>query len=131
MIVDSSAVMAVLLDEPESERIQDVVASTESVQMSEGTFIELGIVIDRRDNPVLSRRLDQLLDAWGVEFVAVDRGQALRARQAHRDFGRGSGHRAQLNFGDCFAYALASTTGQPLLFKGDDFTHTDLRPALG
>lgn len=130
MIVDSSAVMAVLLDESESGEILDVVAAAESVLMSEGTFIELGIVVDRRENPVLSRRLDQLLESWGVEFVAVDRAQGVRARQAHRDFGRGSGHRAQLNFGDCFAYALASTTGEALLFKGDDFAHTDVRSAL-
>jgi len=131
VIVDSSAVVAVLLDEAEALAITDAVASADRVRMSEGTYLELGIVVDRRGNPVLSRKLDQLLAAWEVEFVAVDREQARCARQAHRDFGRGSGSPAQLNFGDCFAYALASVSGEPLLFKGDDFGHTDVSAVLG
>ncbi len=74
--------------------------------------------------------LDRLLTSWQVEITSVTPSQALLARAAHRDFGRGSGHPAQLNLGDCYAYALASETGQPLLFKGNDFAHTDITPAL-
>jgi ribonuclease VapC len=77
---------------------------------------------------VLSRRLDELIDRLGVDIVDVTAAHARLVREAYRDFGRGSGHPAQLNFGDCFAYALARSTRQPLLFKGDDFVHTDIAP---
>ena len=93
-------------------------------------FPEAAIVIDAGRSPVASRRLDDLLREAGITIEPVTEAQARIARQAYRDFGRGSGHPARLNFGDCFAYALARETGETLLFKGDDFTHTDVSPAL-
>ena len=98
--------------------------------MSAVNFVEVAIVIDRRGDPVVSRRLDDLIREASITIEPVTVAQAHLARAAHRDFGRGSGHRARLNLGDCFAYALARTTGEPLLHKGDDFGHTDVRSAL-
>ena len=92
--------------------------------------MESAIVVDALRDPVLSRRFDELLEAIGVEVVPVTLAQAQRARTAYRDFGRGSDHPARLNFGDCFAYALATEADDALLWKGDDFGHTDVRPAL-
>ena len=92
-------------------------------------FVEAAIVIDGSRDPVASRRFDDLLREAQAEIEPVTEAQARIAREAYRDFGRGSGHPARLNFGDCFAYALARITGE-LLFKGDDFTHTDVIPAL-
>jgi len=88
------------------------------------------VVIDGKRDPVRSARLDELLSRSDVEIVDVTAEQAHIARAAYRDFGRGSGHPARLNFGDCFSYALARATGEPLLFKGDDFVHTDLTPGV-
>jgi ribonuclease VapC len=88
------------------------------------------MVIDGSRDPVASRRLDDLLRAAGLAVEPVTEAQARIAREAYRDFGKGSGHPAQLNFGDCFAYALAKVTGEPLLFKGNDFSQTDIASAL-
>lgn len=99
--------------------------------MSAGNHLELGMVVDRCGDPALSRQVDKLLRTWGVVVEPVTADQTQIARGAHRDFGRGSGHPARLNFGDCFAYALATQTGQPLLYVGNDFAATDLPPALG
>lgn len=98
--------------------------------MAAAGYVESAVVVDSRRDPVASRRFDELMRRTGIETVAVTPEQATIARQAYRDFGRGSGSPARLNFGDCFAYALASVTGQPLLYKGDDFSHTDLVAAL-
>ena len=87
-------------------------------------------MVDGRRDPVISRRFDDLLREAGIIIEPFDEIQAHVAREAYRDFGRGSGHRARLNFGDCFAYALARCRGEPLLFKGDDFSQTDIAPAL-
>ncbi|MBM7786104.1 type II toxin-antitoxin system VapC family toxin [Tenggerimyces flavus] len=97
--------------------------------MSAANFLEAAIVIDRVGDPVLSRQLDALIDEASIEVEAVTKSQAHLARTAYRDFGKGSGHPAGLNFGDCFAYAWAKEAGEPLLFKGDDFVHTDVTPA--
>jgi ribonuclease VapC len=86
-------------------------------------------VIDASRSPIASRRLDDLIRAAGITIEPVTEVQARLARDAYRDFGRGSGHPARLNFGDCFSYALARDTGDPLLFKGDDFSRTDIQPA--
>jgi len=94
------------------------------------TFVETAIVIDSRHDPVASRRLDELIRQSGISIEPVDEIQAVMAREAYRDFGRGSGHPAQLNFGDCFAYALARRLAEPLLFKGNDFAQTDIASAL-
>lgn len=126
MIADTSAILAVIKAEPGWDDIDRLLSQSRAPRMSAGTHLELGIVIDRVGDPSLSRRLDHLLDHWGVIVDPVTPAQARIARAAYRDFGRGSGHRAGLNFGDAFSYALASDTGEPLLFVGDDFTHTDL-----
>ena len=130
MIVDSSALLAILAGEPDAERFATALATSTSVSISAGTLVETSIVVDSRRDPVLSARLDELLLAVGVIVEPVTASQATIARQAYRDFGRGSGHPAGLNFGDCFAYALAKDASEPLLFKGADFAHTDLRSAL-
>jgi len=129
MIVDTSAIVAVLADEPERERLLAALLQASSIKISAATLVELGIVVDRRRDPRLSRRLDELLAELAVEVVAVDAAQASTARGAYRDYGKGSGHPAALNLGDCFSYALASVAREPLLFVGHDFVHTDLEPA--
>jgi ribonuclease VapC len=98
--------------------------------MSVVNFVEAAAVIDGSRDPVASRRLDDLLREAEVTIEAVTPRQGRIAREAYRDFGRGSGHPARLNFGDCFAYALAKEMAEPILFKGDDFSHTDLEPAI-
>lgn len=99
--------------------------------MSAANLVEVAIVVERRLGTTAVRRMDVLLEqVWGVQIEPVSVEHARIARAAYRDFGKGSGHPAQLNFGDCFAYALAIETDQPLLFVGDDFTHTDVRVAL-
>ena len=94
--------------------------------MSAANYLEAAIVVDANRNPLLSRRLDGLMVQTDMIVEPVTREQADIARAAYRDFGRGSGHPAALNFGDCFAYALAKAMREPLLFKGDDFSHTDV-----
>ncbi|GAB3365211.1 type II toxin-antitoxin system VapC family toxin [Modestobacter lapidis] len=130
MIVDSSALVAILRQEPDADRFTEALARSSRSLLSAGTYLEVGIVADSSPDPVLGRRLDELLQALEIDIAPVTEQQAMVARRAYRDFGRGSGHPARLNYGDCFAYALAQTTGEPLLFTGDDFNLTDLRPAL-
>ena len=130
MIVDTSALVAILLDEPERQAFVSAIAATETAKMSAASLLEIAVVVDRRRDPNLSRALDSLLDRLQVQVVPFDEEQARVGRAAYRDFGRGSGHAARLNLGDCFAYALASTTSAALLFKGDDFAHTDVVPAV-
>ena len=127
MIVDTSAVTAILKEEQDAPRFLRAVAiSTQPKRMSAANYLEAGIVVDANRNPLLSRRLDDLIVQTGIEVEAVTPQQADIARAAYRDFGKGSGHPARLNFGDCFAYALAKSMREPLLFKGDDFSHTDV-----
>ncbi len=130
MIVDSSALLAILLDEPEAGDCATAITLSTQTRMSAANFLETAIVIDAARDPVASRELDDVLVRTGITLEPVTLDQVAVARQAYRDFGRGSGHSARLNFGDCFAYALAKTTGEPLLFKGRDFAHTDVRSAL-
>jgi ribonuclease VapC len=130
MIVDSSAVVAVLNQETGWQAFDQALREASGSQMSAATYVELGVVVDSMGDPSISRRLDRLLSAWGVDVVPLTAAQAGLARAAYRDYGRGCGHPARLNLGDCFAYALAADTGRALLFKGDDFGHTDVIPAL-
>lgn len=130
MIIDSSAVVAVVRDEPDAAVLTEAMLRAGRVRMSAATYLETSIVIDSRRDPVAARVVDTILSRFGVEVEAFTAEQAEIARAAYRDFGRGSGHPAQLNFGDCFAYALAKSTGERLLYKGDDFGHTDIRSAL-
>ena len=129
MIVDSSALIAILMGESDGSAFRTRIKEADVARMSTGSFVECAIVIDSKGGPRLGRKLDDLLRS-GIELVEVTEEHARMARQAYRDFGKGSGHPAGLNFGDCFAYALASVTGEPLLYKGDDFSHTDLRSAV-
>lgn len=129
--VDSSALIAVLRGEAGYEALLDALASATGVQVSTATYVETGIVVDRVGDPVLSARLDELLAELDVALVPVSPDQAGAARRAYRDYGKGTGHPARLNLGDCFSYALATTTRTPLLFTGADFGHTDVRPVVG
>jgi ribonuclease VapC len=127
MIVDTSAVIAVLKEESDARRFLRVLTmSAEPKRMSAANYLEAAIVVDANRNPLLSRRLDDLIVQTEIRAEPVTLEHAEIARAAYRDFGRGSGHPAQLNFGDCFAYALAKSMREPLLFKGDDFSHTDV-----
>jgi ribonuclease VapC len=130
MIVDTSAIVAIWRQEARAEALSEALLAAGGAAMSAATFVELCCVLDDRGDPVKSRQLDELLRAYGIDIVPFTSAQALAARAAYRDFGKGSGHAARLNLGDCFAYALASETGEPLLFVGDDFTPTDVTPAL-
>jgi ribonuclease VapC len=130
MIVDTSAVIAILQNEPETRRFLDALSEDNDCRLSAATYLEAAIVVDSVRNPVLSRRLDELIHSADIRIEPLTEAQAKIAREAYRDFGKGSGHPAQLNFGDCFAYALAQDSGEPLLFKGNDFSQTDVRSAL-
>ena len=129
MIIDSSALVAILRAEPEHARFVDIIARAGGGRLSAASYLETAIVIDRARDPVVSRALDGFLSAGAVEVAAVTPTQARIAREAYRDFGKGSAHPAQLNFGDCLSYALAKEMDEPILFKGEDFSHTDLTPA--
>jgi ribonuclease VapC len=130
VIIDSSALVALLLNEDDADTLYASMVGAQSLAMSAATYVETGVVVDARPNPGLSNRLDRLLSQLRVDVVPVSVAQAKIARQAYRDFGKASGHPARLNFGDCFAYALAIDADEPLLFKGDDFTYTDVRVAV-
>lgn len=126
MIIDTSAIIGILNQEPDAAAFKDLILKAVP-KMSAATYVELGAVIERRRDPVLSRQLDQLIEILGIQVVAVDEPQARVARAAYRDFGKGMGTKAQLNYGDVFSYALAAVTGEPLLYLGDDFSATDIR----
>jgi ribonuclease VapC len=130
MIVDSSAVIAILRGEPEAQAFASAIESAETLRISAATVFEASIVADGFRNPKLSARFDEIVENPKMVIEPVTVEQAKIARQAYRDYGRGSGHRANLNFGDCFTYALAREKREPVLWKGDDFAHTDLRPAV-
>ena len=129
MIVDSSALVAIVRREPEADVFTRIIGETTSPSMSVAGFLETAIVIDSHRDPVSSRELDRFCKDANMQFVPVDERQMQIARQAYRDFGKASGHPARLNFGDCFAYALAKALDEPLLYKGTDFSHTDVRLA--
>ncbi|CAA7612163.1 type II toxin-antitoxin system VapC family toxin [Magnetospirillum sp. UT-4] len=130
MIVDSSALIAILRDEPEAAACAEAIAAAPNRRISAANLLESAVVIDGGRDPVASRRFDDLIAVAGLKVEPVTEAQVRVARDAYRDFGKGSGHPARLNFGDCFAYALAKVTGEALLFVGDDFRHTDLVAAL-
>ncbi len=129
VVVDTSALVAVLLGEPERDRFIALLSDAEDPLISAATLVESSIVMLAKTGPDGVNDLDELLTAAGVRSAAVDSAQAQLARDAFLRFGRGRAP-AGLNFGDCFAYALARVTDRPLLFKGNDFTHTDIRIAL-
>jgi len=130
MIVDTSAVVAILQGEADSEALSSAILADQEPKMSAATVVELYAVADVRGAPAEARRVDTLLKQLRIRIVAFDEAQATIAREAYRDFGRGSGHAAKLNLGDTFSYALAAQSGEPLLYVGNDFGQTDLRSAL-
>jgi ribonuclease VapC len=131
MIIDTSALIAILRGETEAERFSLALEqATLPRRMSAASYLEASLVIDSSGDPVLSRNLDRLIEIAQIQIEPFTLDQARLARQAYRDFGKGSGHPAQLNFGDCFAYALARTHDAPLLFKGLDFGHIDITSAV-
>lgn len=129
MILDTSALVAVLYGEPEADLFTRTIHDAERCLISAGTFLELFIVIERQLGSDGVHQCDMFLRRAGIVMEAFTTEQAHIARQAFHDFGKGR-HAAGLNFGDCFAYALARTSGEPLLFKGDDFRKTDIRAAV-
>lgn len=129
MVIDTSALVAILLDEPERSTFTKAIEEAESRLLSAASLVEASMVIEARFGGEGVRQLDLLIEKAGIEIVAVDEEQARVARRAFSQFGKGR-HPAGLNYGDCFAYALARVFGEFLLFKGEDFTHTDLMPYL-
>jgi ribonuclease VapC len=130
VIIDTSALIAILFAEPEAAACATAIEVAPQRRMSAANYLEAAIVVDGRRDPIISRRFDDFIRDATITLEAVDLEQVAIAREAYRDFGKGSGHPARLNFGDCFAYALARSRAEPLLFKGDDFGHTDIMPAL-
>ena len=128
MIVDTSAVMTILFGEEDSELYNEAIAQAARCRMSVVNFLEAAMVLESRSGPAAGHELDAFLEEADIELEQVTTEQAEAARQAWRRFGKGN-HPAGLNFGDCFAYALAETTKEPLLFKGRDFALTDVRVA--
>jgi ribonuclease VapC len=125
MVLDTSALLAILQDEPERRAFNEAIEAADSRALSAATYVETSIVVEVRHGAEGLRDLDLFIDRAGIELVPVDTSQARLACRAFSRFGKGR-HRAGLNFGDCFAYALATARGEALLFKGDDFVHTDL-----
>ena len=129
-VVDSSAIIAVLRQDTDADIYLDAVDAAEALRMSAASHLEAAIVVDSARDPVASRRFDEFIAEADIRVEPVTVSRARIAREAYRDYGKGSGHKASLNLGDCFAYALAKETGESLLFKGDDFSSTDIASAL-
>ena len=125
MVIDTSALVAILRNEPERSAFNQAIEAADAPTMSVASVLEASMVIEARHGPDGVRDLDLLIAKAGIELVPVDADQAYIARTAFRAYGKGR-HPAGLNFGDCFAYALARTSGEPLLFKGSDFPLTDI-----
>ncbi len=130
MIVDTSALIAILRAEQDASETAHAIERARTRRISAANYLEAAVVIDGSRDPIASRRFDELVQTAELRIEPVTHDQARIARDAYRDFGKGSGHKAGLNFGDCFAYALAKSASEALLFKGDDFSHTDITPAL-
>jgi ribonuclease VapC len=130
VIIDTSALIAILRAEPDAREIAHAIEKAHSRRISAANWLEAAVVIDASRDPIASRHFDELAQTAELHVEPVTHDQARIARDAYRDFGKGSGHKAGLNFGDCFAYALAKASGEPLLFKGNDFSHTDITSAL-
>lgn len=129
MVIDTSAIIAILTGEPEQQAFNEALERAGSCVMSAASFVEASLVIESSRGYDGLRDLDLFLASAAIEVVPVDLEQAYMAREAFRRYGKGR-HSAALNYGDCFSYALAKTTGLPLLFKGKDFSATDIVPAV-
>ena len=129
MVIDTSAIAAILFGEHDAERFTAAIEADPTRFISAASVLEAAIVAERRKGPPSGRELDLLLLKAGIETVAFNEEQLRVARHAFRTYGKGR-HAAGLNFGDCFSYAASKTTGEPLLFKGADFAMTDIVPCL-
>ncbi len=129
MIVDASALLALVLDEADARRFAEAMAGAPTLRMSAVNWFEAAMVVDRRGDPFARNRFDDFVNRFGIMVDPVDRSHAELARNAWEQFGRGR-HKAKLNFGDCLAYGFAKGEGEPLLFKGNGFSETDIEPAL-
>lgn len=129
MIVDTSVIIALLREEPEARSFTALMARAGSLRMSSGTRVEINVVTARNAPHLTPVRIERTITRLGIGLVPVSARQVAIADEGYRRFGKGSGHAAKLNFGDCFAYALAKELNEPLLFKGEDFIHTDVEPA--
>jgi ribonuclease VapC len=125
MVLDTSALLAVLQDEVERRSFNEAIEAADSVALSVASFVETSIVIEARHGAEGLRALDRFIERSGIVVAGVDLEQGRSARDAFSRFGKGR-HAAALNFGDCFSYALATVLGEPLLFKGEDFARTDI-----
>jgi ribonuclease VapC len=130
VIADTSAIIAILAEEDDAAIYAQAIAGADVRRLSAASYLECGIVLDFQRDPITSRSLDELLHEAQFVVEAVTERQARLARQAYADFGKGTGHPAGLNFGDCLSYALAVDLHEPLLWKGDDFGHTGVQSAL-
>ena len=130
MVLDTSALLAILCGEPERQQFIKLLTADPTRLLSAANFLETGIVLENRSGDAAGRDFDLFLYRAAITVVPVDRDQAELARRAYRRFGKGR-HPAALNYGDCFAYALSKSSGEPLLFKGDDFARTDVESRLG
>ncbi len=128
MIVDTSALLAILFGEPDAKRYETAIAQAITCRMSVANLVEAAVLVESRTGASGGDQLDSLVERSPIELVPITLEQAQAARRAWRIFGKGN-HPAALNFGDCFAYALAETTREPLLFKGSDFALTGIQPA--
>ncbi len=129
IVVDSSALIAVLLDEAEKHSFSQAIVGADGARISAPNYFEASMVAEARQGESGCRDLDRVTGTLGLEVVAFDATHMQAAREAFRNYGKGR-HKAALNFGDCCAYALAKTLDMPLLFKGDDFALTDIKSAL-
>jgi ribonuclease VapC len=130
MIVDTSVLVAISRQESDAGAFANALDSAESLKISAATLFEAFVVLDRSEDRTIRYRFDDLCRRIPFDIIPFDEAQARIAREAYRDFGKGSGHKAKLNLGDCFAYALAKAAGEPLLYKGTDFGQTDVASAL-
>lgn len=129
MVIDTSAILAILLGQRDAPAFAEAIEQADDRRISAANYLGAALVIDNHGDPIARREFDRFFDRSRIEIEPVTAELARIARQAHQDFGRGR-HRAALNFGDCLAYALARSLDQPLLYKGSDFSHTDVRSAI-
>lgn len=129
MVIDSSAVVAILFDEPEAQAFLSQMAVADVCRLSAASLVEIGIVLRREVAAKRRAAFDEMLRLFSIQIEPVTEAQAYLALDTYDRFGKGTGHPAGLNYGDCFSYALAKQTGEPLLFKGNDFTRTDIEAA--
>lgn len=130
MVADTSALIAIILAEPERERFTAAIAAAERVLVSVATVVEAKMVLHGRGGKALAKAIDLLLGSGRFEVIGIEPDHAVIAHRAFATYGKGSGHPARLNFGDLFSYALAKARGLPLLYKGEDFVHTDIAAAV-